>query len=74
MGFRLPVSAFGEKIEGWMEETHNTKIDFEVSDGLRKLETLKILTCVDGEKYSVPNLDDTLKNLDLIWDKYFQYS
>ena len=57
-----------------MEETHNTIIDFEVSDGLRKLEALNILSCVDGENYSVPNLNDTLKSLDFIWDNYFQYN
>ena len=57
-----------------MKEKHDTAIDFEVSDGLKKLEALRILSCLDGKNYSVPNLADTLKNLDRIWDGYFQYS
>lgn len=70
----LSATQLDEKIEGWMKEKHDTAIDFEVSDGLKKLEALRILICLDGKNYSVPNLADTLKNLDRIWDGYFQYS
>jgi len=70
----LNSAELDDMIETWMEERHNTKIDFEVSDGLRKLEDLQILTNVEGDKYSVLGLDDTLKVLDTIWDDYFQYN
>ena len=67
----LSSTQLDENIERWMEETHNIIIDFEVSDGLRKLETLNILTRDNKQRYSVLNLKDTLKNLDHTWDNYF---
>jgi hypothetical protein len=70
----LSSAQLDEKIERWMKNSHNTIIDFDVSDGLRKLESLNILNCVDAQNYSVPNLNDTLKILDRSWDNYFQHS
>jgi len=63
-----------KEIEKWLERKHNTKLDFEISDALSKLEKLNILNCVVPGEYTVPSLEETLKHLDSIWDNYFKYS
>lgn len=70
----LTSQELDERIENWMSEKHNVEIDFEVSDALRKLEELNILKSAEDGKYAVPNINETLKNLDQIWDNYFEYN
>ena len=70
----LTSQELDERIENWMSEKHNVEIDFEVSDALRKLEELNILKSPEDGKYAVPNINETLKNLDQIWDNYFEYN
>ena len=61
-------------IEQWMEKEHNTKIDFEVHDALKKLTNLKLLKCDNYGIISVLSLDEALSKMDFIWDNYFDYN
>ena len=61
-------------IEEWMEKKHNTKIDFEVHDALKKLTKLNLLKCDNYGIISVLSLDEALSKMDFIWDNYFNYN
>ena len=61
-------------IEEWMEKEHNTKIDFEVDDALKKLKKLNLLKCDENRIISVLSLDEALVEMDFIWDNYFEYN
>ena len=61
-------------IEEWMEKEHNTKIDFEVDDALKKLKKLNLLKCDENRIISVLSLDEALAEMDFIWDNYFEYN
>ncbi len=61
-------------IEEWMEKEHNTKIDFEVDDALKKLKKLNLLKCDENRIISVLSLDEALVEMDFIWDTYFEYN
>ena len=61
-------------IEDWMEKEHNTKIDFEVDDALKKLKKLNLLKCDENRIISVLSLDEALVEMDFIWDNYFEYN
>ena len=60
-------------IEQWMEKRFGKTLDFEVNDALRKLEEKKLLV-KDGDRYLVPQIDETLIRLDELWDGAFAYS
>ncbi|HLH90834.1 MAG TPA: TMEM143 family protein [Xanthobacteraceae bacterium] len=57
-------------IEEWLEATFRVEVDFEVAEALAKLERLKLLRR-DGEKLTVPALDDALAILDRTWVDFF---
>lgn len=61
------------RIETWLKERFGIDIDFEVDDALQKLDRLGVLKR-DGERLSVPTIDDALLRLDQVWDRYFQYA
>jgi hypothetical protein len=61
------------RIEEWLATTFGVDIDFEVDDALAKLERLGLLKR-QGERLSVPPLDDALVVLDRIWDHFFLYA
>ena len=69
----LQAIEIDQAIENWMLKKHNTEIDFEITDGLAKLDKLGILIQTD-DKYTVPSLSQTMKKLDQIWDNYFVYT
>ncbi len=64
--------ALDARIEAWLKEALGLDMDFEVEDALAKLERLGLLTR-DGERLSVPPLDEALVILDRAWDGYFRY-
>lgn len=61
-------------IEEWMEIKHKTKIDFEVDDAIKKLEKLHLISKDENQILSVLSLDETLKQMDFIWDNFFEYN
>ena len=69
----LQAIEIDQAIENWMLKKHNTEIDFEITDGLAKLDKLGILILTD-DKYTVPSLGETMKKLDQTWDNYFVYT
>jgi hypothetical protein len=61
------------KIEAWLATGFGISVDFELDDGLAKLERLGILQDTGG-RLSVPPLPDALKRLDRIWDDFFVFA
>ena len=75
----LSTLALNDEIEKWFETGHGIQIDFEIKDALRKLKELDLCKIVgqtpDGSDiWDTPKLDDALKQLDYVWDNYFQYN
>lgn len=62
-----------DRIEQELERRVNLKVDFEISDGLGKLERLKLVE-KQGDRYRARPLDKALETLDWTWDNYFQYN
>lgn len=68
-----------DAIEGWLEEKHDVRVDFEVDDGLSKLHDLELTVeagkTPEGETiWRVPGLDEGCRRLDEIWDNLFTYN
>ena len=57
-------------VEKWLKATFRVDVDFEVAEALAKLERLKLLRR-DGDKLTVPALDDALAILDRTWVDFF---
>lgn len=75
----LTLSALDDEIEAWFETAHHIQIDFEIGDALRKLRELGLCEIAgqapDGtDIWKTPALDDSLRQLDYIWDNYFQFN
>ena len=64
--------ALDQRIEVWLKKTFGADVDFECDDALAKLERLGLLKR-DGDKLSVPPLDEALIRLDHIWDNFFPF-
>jgi hypothetical protein len=61
------------KVEVWLKAKFGVDVDFEVDDGLAKLERYGLLTRV-GNRLSVPPIAEALHRLDERWDQYFSYA
>lgn len=59
-------------IESNLHQSTQLKIDFEVNDALKKLESLKLAKKVDGKWFAV-EVRQALANLDQLWDNVFGY-
>nr|WP_225443521.1 TMEM143 family protein [Lolliginicoccus lacisalsi] len=70
-----PITAeeLDQRIEDWFAQRWNTRFDFEVRDGLRKLRELDLIDEHDG-RVSALELDDAKRRLDERWDKVFDYN
>jgi hypothetical protein len=64
--------ALDRRIEDWLKNTFGADIDFECDDALAKLDRLKLLRR-DGDRLSVPPLDEALMRLDRTWDDFFPF-
>ena len=64
--------ALDRRIEAWLKQTFGADIDFECDDALAKLDRLGLLRR-DGDRLSVPPLDEALVRLDRIWDNFFPF-
>ena len=60
------------RVEAWLKDQFGVDVDFEVDDGLAKLERYGLLVRA-GNRLSVPSLAEALGRLDERWDGYFQY-
>ena len=60
------------RIEAWLVARFGVSVDFEVDDGLAKLERLGLLARTDGRLSVVP-LGEALRRLDQHWDAFFQF-
>ena len=60
------------RIEEWLQQTFSVDVDFECDDALVKLDRLGLLKR-DGDRLSVPPLDEALRRLDRIWDNFFPF-
>ncbi len=70
----LTQKQLDDRIERWFEVKHSCKLDFEVEDGVNKLERLNLLMKSENDLLQVPSLKEALARLDEIWDNYFQYN
>jgi hypothetical protein len=61
------------KIEQWVSDTFQVDVDFEVDDGLDKLEKMNLLE-KDGEILKVKSIDEAKEILDYEWDNYYQWN
>ena len=61
------------RIEQSLRDTFAANVDFEVSDALKKLETLGFLKEKDG-KMAVVNMAEALARLDTLWDRLYDFS
>jgi hypothetical protein len=61
-----------QRIEAWLKQSFGADIDFECDDALAKLDRLGLLRR-DGNRLSVPPLDEALLLLDRIWDNFFPF-
>jgi len=72
----LTEADLDDAIETWFATRHDTLLDFEVDDALRKLRGLGL--CRTGEEerpiYQAIALKDACAHVDYIWDNYFQYN
>jgi hypothetical protein len=64
--------ALDARIEAWLGERFNLSGDFEVDDGIAKLERLGLLAR-DDNVLSVPALNQALVRLDRLWDGFFRF-
>ena len=69
----LTSAALDAAIETWFEQQLQVRLDFEITDALRKLERLQ-LASVDGALWSVPAVDEARRRLDARWDALFDYA
>jgi hypothetical protein len=60
------------RVEVWLKAKFGVDVDFEVDDGLAKLERYGLLTRA-GNRLSVPPIAEALHRLDERWDQYFSY-
>ena len=69
-----PLSAvdLDKKIESWFSEKYQCSLDFEMQDALEKLLRLQLIRETEG-KYQAKSLSDSNKQLDSLWDGYFNY-
>lgn len=72
-GRRLSKTELDKAIESFLRERFALEIDFEIHDGLAKLERLGLVTR-DGDAYTALALPDALAKLDAAWDGTFNFS
>jgi hypothetical protein len=66
-------AALDARIEQWLKDSFGVETDFEVTDGLDKLERLGLLER-NGQRLSVVPIEQALVVLDRVWDGFFPYA
>ena len=72
LGSPQEQDALDGRIEKWLDERFGLKVDFEVDDGVAKLERLGLLVRNAG-LLSVPPVNEALARLDRLWDGFFRF-
>lgn len=72
-GTPLTETELDHRIEKWLTDQFGHNIDFEVHDGLAKLQRLQLLEGSDEGLRVIP-MAEALRRLDCAWDSYFSYS
>ena len=68
------MGALDDRIEAWLMETFQVRVDFEVRDALAKLKTLGLLKKDEGDQISVVNPAEALRIMDETWDGLYDYA
>lgn len=68
----MTKATLDERVESWMSDRFDIALDFEVDDGLAKLDRYGLLRH-SGDRLSVPPVEEALAILDRLWDNLFQY-
>jgi hypothetical protein len=69
----LTKKELDRRIENWLAEKWNCHIDFEIGDAVNKLERLGLIRYDADDLHCLP-LNDAKRQLDSIWDNFFQYN
>ena len=67
----LSKQELDKKIEQWLIDKWDCKIDFEIGDAINKLLALKLVEESEG-RLSVVSIQQGIKNLDQRWDDYYR--
>jgi hypothetical protein len=73
LGEPMSQASLDARIEAWLRKRFSCDVDFEVDDGVAKLERFGLLTRT-REILSVPPLSEALRRLDRHWDDLFRYN
>ncbi len=68
----LSSEELDKKIEQWFNDKYQCVLDFEMQDALDKLLRLELIEEIEG-KYQAKSLSDSHKQLDCLWDGYFNH-
>ncbi len=69
----LTETELDHQVEHWLHQKFNTDLDFEVHDGLAKLERLGLLTRDAEGRLAVTPIGEALRRLDALWDRIFEF-
>ncbi len=69
----LAKSELDDRIEKWFVQEWNCDLDFEIEDALHKLQHLELVVC-NRDLLEAKALPEAKKQLDHIWDNYFQFN
>jgi hypothetical protein len=72
-GRALTRKELDQRIERWFADQWNCDLDFEIEDALQKLLRLELVVS-NGDLLEAKPLPEAKKQLDDIWDNYFQYN
>ena len=69
----MTVEELDRVVEQWLAESHDCRVNFEISDAVEKLDRLGLVGSVDG-KLRPKGLEAAKRLLDRNWDNYFAYA
>jgi hypothetical protein len=69
----LTKSELDSRVEEWFASRWGERFDFEVDDGLRKLQEYGLVTS-DGGAYAPVPIDEATRRMDQLWDDAFIYT
>ena len=69
----LTPGELDDRIEKWFEDKWNYHLNFEIADAIQKLQRLDLVTR-NGDVLEVKPLAEAKKQLDHIWDNYFEFN
>ncbi len=61
-----------KRVEHYLAENHASKTDFEIKDGISKLDQLGLLEQANSGNYSVADLESTLRSIQSDWNNLFE--